>query len=236
MNDDTLLSSLRQVGFTGQEASLYVTLCLHGPLTGYEAAKFSGISRSNAYAGLGSLVEKGGAVVAEGKPPKYVPVPPDEFVKRLEHKYAAVFKFLRENLPCRLLPREPYLTVSGTANIEAKVRDMLCNARLRVYLSLSAPFLSLFVEELSTCVDRGLRVVLLSDAPPSVQGAEWHAGELTPGQIKLIVDTRELFFGSLMSDGQSCCLYSVNEQLVRLVREALINEIKLMRPGYSGKQ
>lgn len=235
MYNDTLFSALRQVGFTGQEASLYVTLCLHGALTGYEAAKFSGISRSNAYAGLGSLVEKGGAVVAQGKPLKYVPVSPEELITRLEHKYAIIFKFLRENLPGRLLPQEPYLTLSGTANIEAKIRDMLRNARLRVYLSLTAPFLLIFEKELAECVARGLRVVLLSDAPPVMRGVEWYVGDLTQGQIKLIVDTKELIFGSFMPSGQSNCLYSVNEQLVQFVREALINEIKLMRPGLSGK-
>lgn len=230
MNDDTLLFTLRQVGFTGQEASLYLTLCRYGALTGYEAAKFSGISRSNAYAALGSLVEKGGAAVAEGKPPRYVPVSSDEFVTRLEYKYTSIFAFLREHLPGRVKPQEPYLTVSGSANIEAKIRDMLCHAQLRVYLSLSGSRLSCFRKELSDCVERGLRVVLLSDAPPMIQGAEWYVGELASEQIKLIIDTRELIFGSLSAEGQSSCLYSVNEQLVQLVREALINEIKLMRP------
>ncbi len=236
MSDDTLLCTLRQVGFTGQEASLYLTLCRHGALTGYEAAKLSGISRSNAYAGLGSLVEKGGAVVAAGKPPKYVPVSSEAFVRRLEYKYKALFTFLRENLPDRLTPEEPYLTVSGAANIEAKVRDMLCKARLRVYLSLSSQLLALFAEELALCVERGLRVVLLSDAPPAVKGAEWYIGERMHEQIKLIVDTRELIFGAFVHEGQGSCLYSVNEQLVQLVREALINEIKLMRPGGSEEQ
>lgn len=56
---ETILA-LRKFGFTQQESLLYVTLLRHGAMTGYEAAKAAGISRSNAYAALSSLVEKGG--------------------------------------------------------------------------------------------------------------------------------------------------------------------------------
>lgn len=48
-------------------------------MSGYEAAKLTGISRSNAYGGLAGLVEKGAAYVIEGSANKYVAVLPVEF-------------------------------------------------------------------------------------------------------------------------------------------------------------
>ena len=52
---------LMNFGLTRQEANLYVLLVLEGELNGYEAAKKSGISRSNTYNALAGLVEKGAA-------------------------------------------------------------------------------------------------------------------------------------------------------------------------------
>ena len=55
---------LMEFGLTRHEASLYVLLVLEGSLNGYEAAKQSGISRSNAYSALAGLVEKGSGLYA----------------------------------------------------------------------------------------------------------------------------------------------------------------------------
>lgn len=49
---------LMEFGLTRHEASLYILLTLEGSLNGYEAAKQSGISRSNAYNALAGLVDK----------------------------------------------------------------------------------------------------------------------------------------------------------------------------------
>ena len=50
---------LMSFGLTRQEARVYVLLLGEGALSGYEAAKRLGISRSNAYAALAGLVDKG---------------------------------------------------------------------------------------------------------------------------------------------------------------------------------
>ena len=53
-----------------------------GKVTGYEVAKQTGISRSNAYNSLASMTEKGAAyLVEEASTRKYVPVPLNEFCK-----------------------------------------------------------------------------------------------------------------------------------------------------------
>lgn len=56
-----LNDALMCFGLTRQESSLYLTLLSDGALTGYEAAKRTGISRSNTYTALACLVDKGAA-------------------------------------------------------------------------------------------------------------------------------------------------------------------------------
>ena len=68
------------MNLTRQEASIYESLLKNGKLTGYEAAKLTGISRSNVYAALASLCEKGAAYIEENETgKKYLAVPVQEF-------------------------------------------------------------------------------------------------------------------------------------------------------------
>ena len=63
---------LMEFGLTRHEASLYILLTLEGSLNGYEAAKQSGISRSNAYNALAGLVDKGAAYIQEEDTVRYI--------------------------------------------------------------------------------------------------------------------------------------------------------------------
>ena len=75
-----LIEGLTNFNLTKQEATLYVLLLKSGQMTGYEAAKQTGISRSNTYTALAGLVDKGAAyVLEEGKVTRYTPVPAAEF-------------------------------------------------------------------------------------------------------------------------------------------------------------
>lgn len=60
---------LRQLGFSGNEAKIYETLCKYKELTGQELAKKSGIDRSVTYNVLSNLAEKGvvGAIIKGNK-------------------------------------------------------------------------------------------------------------------------------------------------------------------------
>ena len=66
-------------GLSRQEAAIYLCLLKNEELTGYEVAKLTGISRSNVYNVLASLVEHGAAYVMEGTSSKYLAVALPEF-------------------------------------------------------------------------------------------------------------------------------------------------------------
>lgn len=55
-----IVERLTQFGLTRHDTSIYLTLLAEvADLNGYEVAKTTGISRSNAHTSLASLVEKG---------------------------------------------------------------------------------------------------------------------------------------------------------------------------------
>lgn len=217
-----LINALKKIGFTQQEAVIYIELCRHSEITGYEAAKLSGISRSNAYAALSSLVDKGYAYVIEGSSVKYTPVPKEELVANARRSFDEQIGVIEEQLDFTQLSQEPYITVTGQENVINKLRNIIGSAQLRVYMSCNDETLDLVKSELEEAVGRGLKVVILS--PNDLDGVEHiHYYNEESTSIKIIADTSEVLAGTTKQS-----LYSKNVTLVQLIREGFINEIAVI--------
>lgn len=74
MSDMNFIDKLNDFGLTRQEGTIYCALLNHGEMTGYEVAKDTGISRSNVYAGLIALVEKGADILFRVNQQNIVPL------------------------------------------------------------------------------------------------------------------------------------------------------------------
>ena len=90
---------LMSFGLTRQEARVYVLLLGEGALSGYEAAKRLGISRSNAYAALAGLVDKGAAYMAEEQAVQYHAVSIKEFCSNKLHYMEELSETLERQIP-----------------------------------------------------------------------------------------------------------------------------------------
>jgi sugar-specific transcriptional regulator TrmB len=224
-----IVECLMQIGFTKHEAVLYITLCREGELTGYEAAKISGIPRSNAYLALAGLVEKGGAFRIDSDAVKYTAVPAAELIYNVRRKTEKMFELIEENVPLREKPGEPYITISGRQHIIDKMSHIISHAAERVYLSASPVEVEFVKRELLEARDRGLKVVLITSGPSEIEGITVYRNEKQPGQIRLIVDTSHVLTGELAADDGCTCLYSMNKNLIQLIKDSLTNEIKLIQ-------
>ena len=206
-----LIQALKELGFTQQEAIIYIQLCKHSEITGYEAAKLSGISRSNAYAALSSLVDKGYAYVIEESSVKYMPVSKDDLIRNARRNFDETISIINDKLEFSLSAPEPYITISDENHIINKIKNIIGSAKMRVYISCNDSTRSLFKKELDEAGARDLKIVLLS--PGKIEDA---------ATIKIIADTSEVLAGTL-----SQSIYSKNSTFVQLIRETFINEIKL---------
>lgn len=214
---------------THQEAVLYLLLCAEGRLTGYEASKLSGISRSNTYTSLAALVEKGAAWLEEGAATRYTPVPVAEFCDNRLRKMRENRELLVRSVTGPRRKTEGYLTIKGERNIFDKMRNMIDEAQERVYIAVSGTTLALVTPELKQAVDRGLKVVIITSPPFDMEGAMIYLSTTSQEQIRLIADSRNVLTGDIKSEAESSCLYSNKKNLVDLFKRALKNEIELAR-------
>ena len=219
---------LTHFGLTQQEAKLYLALFTQGGLTGYEAAKVTGISRSNAYSALSGLVAKGAARIVEGAAAHYIPVPVEEFCNNCIYSLQKDAQELKHLQPKCKPDSQGYITIAGEKHIFLKMRNLLQGANERVYASMSAELMKLILPELNNMVNRGLKVVIITDRPLDLPGATVYCTEKKQNQIRLIVDSASVLTGDLDDGENSTCLYSKKDNLVSLFKEALKNEIRLI--------
>lgn len=219
---------LMEFGLTRHEASLYILLVLEGSLNGYEAAKRSSISRSNAYNALAGLVEKGAAYMQEEDTVRYTPVPVEEFcsgkIRHMEKKK----KELMEQLPAKRKEEGGYLTIKGEEHICDKIIEMLIHAKERAYISIYNERLEGFREYLERMVAEDKKVVIITNEPFDLPGATIYLTECRKEQIRLITDSNDVLTGEIANQYDATCLYSSNSNLVEVFKDALANEIQLL--------
>lgn len=223
-----IVESLMKIGFTRHEAVLYLTLAREGELTGYEAAKISGITRSNAYLALAGLVEKGGAYFIESDVVKYTAVPVAELSANIRRITASTLDYIEKNIPLKKEVTEPYVTIAGKNHIINKMKNIINLANQRIYLSLSLNELEYIKPEINDAKSRGLKVVIITSPPFAMEGAIIYYNEKKPGQIRLIADSSHVLTGEISDENDSTCLYSKNKNLIQLIKDSLTNEIKLI--------
>lgn len=219
---------LTQFDLTRQEASIYLTLLSEGILNGYEAAKITGISRSNTYTSLAALVEKGGAFVTEGSTIRYTPVPIAEFCGNRIRRLEETKKNLLITIPQKRDEVEGYITIKGKSHILDKMRNMITEAKERVYLSVSKQILECILPEIRNAIDRGIKMALITNETFCLEGATVYFAAKSQQQIRLIVDSTNVLTGDIDDGEYSTCLYSKKKNLVDLLKDSLKNEIKLI--------
>lgn len=231
MEQERFAAYLQHFGLSRQEALLYQNLLSHGKQTGYEIAKETGISRSNVYSALSVLVEKGAAYVQEENAKKYIPVKLEEFCGNWIRRLAEEERWMKENLPDTCEVEEGYITIEGDSNIRDKSHNLIKNAKERVYISGTGTYISEFADDLKKLVEAGKKVVIITDETLLFPGASIYLTKDKGKQIGLIVDSQYALSGEYGSENMNTCLYSGQKNFVELFKNALANEIKLIRIG-----
>lgn len=230
MSDMNFIDSLNDFGLTRQEATVYSALLNHGDMTGYEVAKDTGISRSNVYAALTALVEKGAAHLIQGEVTKYRPVEIKNFTENRIHELQKSAVWLEKHAPRAIISTEGYITITGAKNIKNKIREILEKTELRVYMMAPSDLICEFENELLQLTKSGKKVVLLTKGF-KLSGAKIYETKPEEGQLRLISDSAYVLTGELTGDEHDTCLYSGQKNLVAVMKEALKDKITLLSEG-----
>lgn len=158
---------LRDLGFSQYEISCYLALIANHPVNGSQLSKLSGVSRSRIYDVLRNMTKKG--LVLELENGLYVPLPPDELMRRVREKFESNFFILEEQLEQAFQePTYEYIwIIRGHNAVMKKAREMIASSRKELYVRLFPTEAEILEEDLHVASERGvsIRYIAMGETP-----------------------------------------------------------------------
>ena len=236
--DDDPVDKLVEIGFSEYEAKAYVALLRKSPVTGYELAKLSGVPRSMIYEVLGKLTARGAAMtLRKERSTKYAPVPAEEFLDQLHREHEELTASLKDDLAvlASASDLEYVWNIEGHENIMAKAREMIGQAKTRVYLALLPVTFPALRPTLEEAIRRGVWVVLYTTSGLDLPGGRVvvaHVSEETLGQARglglvLVVDGEEVLIGEWLTANQARASWTSSPLLVFIAEHHLRTDLYL---------
>jgi len=225
--DMDYIEYLIEYGLTRQEATIYIELLKHGSMTGYEVSKETGISKSNVYAALKGLTQKGAAVCEEGEATRYFPIEAEIFCDNHLRYLKQIREHLINNQPKQIEEVEGYITIQSARHIYNKIYELLGKCEKRLYIMAETKVIMKFKKELEELATEGKKVVVLTGTELTIEGAIVYKTEIVTGQIRFITDSSYVVTGTVTGESDDTCLYSGQETLVNLVKQTIKNKMLL---------
>jgi len=201
---------LGQVGFTGLEAAIYLTLLKESGLTGYRISKLAGKPVSNVYKALDSLESKG-AIISDGsgKSRLYSALPIGVYLDHREQEFASSRKVLEQSLKDVATPSVDYgvFKLDKVEQIFERAESMLERAEQNILVDcLPAPPKQI-VRKLEKLAASGIKIIIQGTGDFKVKGCQvfsTHDGEEQtqfPGTwFSIVVDASEYLVAFMSSD------------------------------------
>jgi sugar-specific transcriptional regulator TrmB len=177
---------------------------------------------------LAGLADKGGAFKINGETAKYGPVPVNELIENLKRGFSKVIKVIGDEIPHVNVSKDTFITINGSIQLINKMKNLINQARHRVYISISRDQLELVTEELYSAKERGIKVVLISSDCTGMEDFTCYTAQKKPGSIRLIADSSNVLTGHL-NEPNATGLFSMNQNIVDVIKDSLTNEIKLIK-------
>jgi sugar-specific transcriptional regulator TrmB len=225
-------NSLTSLGLSQYVVKAYMTLVgTPQPVNGSQLSNRSGIPRARIYDVLRQLRSKGMAVeLEEGL---YAPLPPEEMVKRLRHRFETDMAVFEQMLAAAAQPpRYDYVwTIEGYEEVMAKAAEMIDGSESEVYIRVLQQEGVLLEPPLRRAEARGVAVkyISLGTAPCMFDFQVIHQGHdriiasFGGRSIDIVVDKEQILVG-VFKQGQedlSPVNWTKNRAFVASGRESL---------------
>ena len=159
------LDIMQELGFSQNEAKVYITLVKKNPLNGYEIAKRSSITRTMVYDILKRLERKNVVKVIEGSSKMYVPVDFKEVLGNFREDIDKKITFLQDRLEGIAAEEEQesyIINIYEYDKMVTEIRRQIESAQKEIYLSLWAEEAELFKDVLKEADERGVKIYIFS--------------------------------------------------------------------------
>ena len=203
-------ANLKELGFSQYEAACYMALVGNHPVNGSQLSKISGIARSRIYDVLRNLNAKG--YVLEVNPGQYVPLPPDELIRRLQSNFTNNIDMFKEQI-AKVSSENNYeyvWSITGYDNVMEKAIEMIMGAESEIYVRLFPQADRHLVKYLTAADNKGVKIRYIAmgkietEFDIQVTHPDYENLQNTIGgrSIDIITDKKEALVGIFETDNE----------------------------------
>ena len=225
---------LLEIGFTLNEAKVYLTLLQNRYLNGYEISKLSKVSRSLVYNVIDRLVAKGFVLKSEGQINYYCALPYEKVIERIKNDNINKLNVAREKLKnySRIENESEYIfNIKGIDEFFSKANDLILNAKKEISISIWKEDFPKIEESLLIAAKKGIKIYIFSFSNITFPSAEIFSYQLKDPnslfpyrRISIVVDGKEVIIGENAGD-KSICVLSKNHALVSMTTDEIVLNI-----------
>ncbi|MBD8499909.1 TrmB family transcriptional regulator [Paenibacillus arenosi] len=232
---DSLIQQLRDVGFTELESKLLILLSEQGSMTGYEAAKKLGISRSNVYAALQRLVDQSFVLHAVGEPSHYAAIEPAQLTKTIAERMQASLRFVEEHMPSPKQELSFFYSIEGDKVVAEKIGQVIAAAEIEIIVEMTSRDGMLVQHALQQAENRGVKVLWsISSNEEQLPASGFLASRegqvdkhLAGRRFTMIIDRKIACIGMRSAAEEAKLLYTEHPVMTEYVLSRFIQDIIL---------
>lgn len=234
MIDNDNYKFLLEIGFTLNEAKVYLTLLQNRYLNGYEISKLSNVSRSLVYDVIDRLVAKGFILKSEGQVNYYCALPYDKVIEKIKNDNINKLNVAKEKLKnySRIENESEYIfNIKGIDEFFSKANDLILNAKKEISISIWKEDFPKIEESLLIASKKGIKIYIFSFSNINFPSSEIFSYQLKDPtslfpyrRISIIVDGKEVIIGENAGD-KSICVLSKNHALVSMNTDEIVLNI-----------
>lgn len=200
---------LQQIGFNKYEAEAYAALLQHGPMTGYELGKRSGVPLSRSYEILERLANKGLVLVQPGEPPRYTAIAPKQLLENTRTATNATLDALEQALAELGQPAsEGFWVIRGREPVVAYARARIAEAQRTLAVRVAPAYSAAFEQAIFEARTRGCRVQHIAGDNDGLESTA----------LLVLADEQQALVGTLAPENDAQAVAGPNTVLAAVLR------------------
>ncbi|KEK22353.1 TrmB family transcriptional regulator [Bacillus gaemokensis] len=228
-----MIDLLKKIGLSDLEARCYMTLHEEPGISGYEVAKRVSVSRTNVYAALRSLTDKGACRSIEGETVLYDAVPIEQLLRLVQTEFEQTSKALIENLKPSPKPAPAFYNWQGSKALEKTVQRAIVNAEASIVVDIWAEDVRYVEESLLLAESKGVSVILITIGPCKTslkhvfqhyRDEEWPTDER---KFSILCDSSSALIGSFGGEIKPSALETNHPAVIEVIKNAFYHDMMM---------
>jgi len=160
---ETILTNLKELGFTEYEGKVYMSLINEHPLSAYNVSKNSGVPHSRVYDITRRLIKKGYVTSKGTNPELFSPISPEELVSRLKRDNSRLTNELQHQLESIKFTADfdPVWNLAGRSEAIEMAELLIKEAENNIFVGLWDQELDFLEKAFKKAEKRGVKIHIL---------------------------------------------------------------------------